>query len=413
MTIQGPPNWGQPQPPGYVPPGQIWYGTRPVSQQWQQQWQQPRQQQWQQQWQQPRQQWPAPSPQQSPLRPSKPRGSGRRVLVVIVGVIVSLILISAFLDGLSEFFGPGPTSTTTATAVTTRTTVRTTGASTTTTTSATTTTPTGEVYQNNDYRVPAINLTPPEIPSPETYAEATQLLRANRLYSQTVPSPTNCTAAALNPRTQSASQFEKGMNDFSACLMRVWDLTVQAASYELPRPQMVAYSTEINTACGKAETHNAFYCSGSQKIYFATDMYEVLPSAFSSYRYIAEMILAHEFGHAIQARTEILASGQAYETRESTESAANLWSRRLEAQADCLSGMFVSSVAKSQNLSDADRTRLLAVMKAIGDDTLSGNPSIDGEHGLARTRQAWFNAGFNSTAVGTCNSFTVAASEVR
>ena len=42
---------------------------------------------------------------------------------------------------------------------------------------------------------------------------------------------------------------------------------------------------------------------------------------------------------------------------------------------------------------------------AIGDDTLSGKPTIQGDHGLARSRLYWGQEGLANTAVSACNTF--------
>jgi predicted metalloprotease len=49
----------------------------------------------------------------------------------------------------------------------------------------------------------------------------------------------------------------------------------------------------------------------------------------------------------------------------------------------------------------------------VGDDTLSGKPNIEGNHGLGRNRQYWGNTGLGTSAIGSCNTFTAKASLVR
>lgn len=268
-------------------------------------------------------------------------------------------------------------------------------------------------YQNTGYRPPSIATSPYAFPDPATAAEREKYLTANALYQQTVPAPTNCPIGNLSPRSMTAEQLEAVMNEFTACLMRVWDLSLESAGYNLPRPEIVVYTTPINTPCGKTKDYNANFCTADQKIYFDHAMLEFYPKAIRDYPYITEYILAHEFAHAIQTQSGILAAEHYQQEAARTKAEANVWSRRLESQADCLSGMFVGSVLKSRGLTSTDLKNLRSAVRMSGDDIASGDDNVDGEHGLSDTREAWFSAGLQSTAIGTCNTFVVPASQVR
>ena len=50
---------------------------------------------------------------------------------------------------------------------------------------------------------------------------------------------------------------------------------------------------------------------------------------------------------------------------------------------------------------------------AVGDDQVTGNPSIVGNHGLARSRVYWGDAGIGSSSVNACNTFTAPRNQVR
>ena len=43
---------------------------------------------------------------------------------------------------------------------------------------------------------------------------------------------------------------------------------------------------------------------------------------------------------------------------------------------------------------------------AVGDDTITGEPDVDGNHGLARTREFWGTTGLGTSDIGKCNTFT-------
>ena len=54
-----------------------------------------------------------------------------------------------------------------------------------------------------------------------------------------------------------------------------------------------------------------------------------------------------------------------------------------------------------------------ATYQAIGDDTLSGDPQVVGNHGLARSRKYWGTKGLSTSGVNDCNTFVAAPNLVR
>ena len=60
-----------------------------------------------------------------------------------------------------------------------------------------------------------------------------------------------------------------------------------------------------------------------------------------------------------------------------------------------------------------DSDGILAIYVAIGDDTLSGDPKVLGNHGLARSRKYWGTTGLLTSAVGKCNTFVAPPNLVR
>ena len=50
---------------------------------------------------------------------------------------------------------------------------------------------------------------------------------------------------------------------------------------------------------------------------------------------------------------------------------------------------------------------------AVGDDTITGEPNVEGNHGLARTREFWGTTGLGTSDIGKCNTFTAPAAQVR
>ncbi len=266
-------------------------------------------------------------------------------------------------------------------------------------------------YENEGYQAPPADFNPPDLPSPNTYSQAQTWLTANALYKQNVPSPTDCKMTPISG-TNTAKELEAKLNDQMACLMQVWEPPVTAAGFELPRPPVTVYSSPVTTACGVMKEINAAYCAGDQHVYYAAKLLRALPSNVAATKYAAETVIAHEFGHAIQARTGMLIAGKALEQRASQNDAL-VMSRRTEQQADCFGALYVESVAQSQGLSRSDLQGLVNMTYYLGDDVLSGDPNINEGHGLGKDRQAWFARGVQTNAIGTCNTWTVPASQVR
>lgn len=271
----------------------------------------------------------------------------------------------------------------------------------------------GGGYVNEDYQAPPPDMNPPALPKVTTVEQATDLLTNNPLYQQAVPGPTRCDIQVINLTTASDAQLTAHMNDLMVCLMRVWEGPVRDAGFQMPRPPVSVYSAPITTACGKTGTKNAFYCPADQRIYYARDLPTVIPPAIRDSRFVIEMVVAHEFGHAIQARTGILVSSNALGEMTGTKAGANLYSRRTEVQADCFAGLFLRSVSQSAGMTQAELANISALARSIGDDTLSGKPSIDGNHGLAQSRQYWTELGLASTHARVANTFTAPENLVR
>ena len=266
-------------------------------------------------------------------------------------------------------------------------------------------------YANSAYVPPQPDPNPPALPKIATSAHDT--VTSSALYGQKVPNPTKCTVTTIDLAAASESELQSHMSDVVACLMRVWDVTVTKSGYAMPRPPVVVYSAAMATACGKLSTLNAAYCGSDQKIYYATDLPQAIPSQLRSSRFIVEVIVAHEFGHAVQARTGILTAAHGLADSASNEAESHEWSRRTELQADCFAGLFIRSVSKSTGITQQDLDNIASLMIAFGDDSLSKTNGVDGGHGLGTTRKYWMQLGLASTSTSVCDTFTVASDEVR
>ena len=266
-------------------------------------------------------------------------------------------------------------------------------------------------YQNDDYRVPPPDLSPPPLPSPDTYEDAQQLITSSPFYRQTVPAPVRCEASAINVASATDAQLEDHFTKAMACLVRVWEPPVTGAGLIIVRPSVTIYGSKTTTKCGSSGV-NAFYCAADQQVYYSNRLDDALPLVAKD-KWAADVVIAHEFGHALQARSGILISAKALGQNSDDEKTDLLYSRRLETQADCFSGMYIRAVSQSLGIQQSDLQGIEQTYRAVGDDQVSGDATILGNHGLARSRVFWGDTGLGASSVGACNTFTAPASQVR
>lgn len=268
-------------------------------------------------------------------------------------------------------------------------------------------------YANEDYSPPPPSENPPPLPSVTSAKQATDLVTNNDLYAQAIPIPTRCEAGQIDLIAASAPAVEEHLNELVGCLMRVWDQPVTDAGYEMPRPRVTVYTTQITTKCGKSLDRNAFYCPGDQAIYYAKNYAERLPPRVANSRFVAEDVISHEFGHALQARTGVMNAATGLASMQEERSGSMALYRRLEMQADCFSGQFLRSVAVSTGMTEKDLGDIAYDAYTSGDDVLSGDPDIDDAHGMGKNRQYWVELGLASTQIAACNTFVASAEITR
>jgi uncharacterized protein len=266
-------------------------------------------------------------------------------------------------------------------------------------------------YQNDEFTVPPPDTNPPPLPQPQTEAEAEALLTRNPFYRQVAPIPVRCNSQPINVATATDTQLKAHFTGLTECLMRVWQPPVTRAGFEIVRPSVTIYGSQITTRCGTSEV-NAFYCSADQQIYFSNLLPEHV-RVVADDKWAADVVMAHEFGHALQGRTGILISSAALGQISGDQSTELQFSRRSETQADCLSGMFMRAVSQSMGIQQSDVAGILDTFRAVGDDALTGAPNREGNHGTAASRVYWGGQGLGTSAVDTCNTFVAPVSRVR
>lgn len=268
-------------------------------------------------------------------------------------------------------------------------------------------------YKNEDYSVPAENLKPPALPRPQTEDQAEEWLTSNKLYGESVATPIRCELGNFDYESTSESELEDHLNSLMTCVLRLWGPTLESADFTPVRPHVTVHSQPIKNKCGETPMPNASYCAADQQIYVSSDLLRVVPASMRGNRFMIDLVLAHEFGHAVQGRSGMLLSSLVIENKNPDSPEANQLSRRTELQADCFAGMFMGSIKQTTNATESETRALGEMINSLGDDMLSTQDESEFDHGSGANRRKWMEIGMSSTSVSSCNTFVADADAVR
>ncbi|MFM8560748.1 MAG: neutral zinc metallopeptidase [Solirubrobacterales bacterium] len=166
-----------------------------------------------------------------------------------------------------------------------------------------------------------------------------------------------------------------------------------------------------DTACGTidADETGPAYCGDDRTM--------VLPAAFfrdeiidadNSGRNDAAVaaVVGHEFGHHLQTLSGI--EEVVDQAAEENPEVANLISVAYELNADCLMGIWMSSVDDEKRLEPGDLEEVLGALDKIGDDNLSVDAGVEVDpsefnHGTSAQRIYWFAEGFDTQDIDACS----------
>ena len=214
------------------------------------------------------------------------------------------------------------------------------------------------------------------------------------------------------------SDQDRAMGDFvSVTLADTEEVWTDIFATELGRSYrpvtLVLFSQVTQSPCGNASgATGPFYCPTDQKVYLDTDFFNTLSQQLGAQGDFAmAYVVAHEVAHHVQDELGILAKVNAVRARASAAE-SNALSVRIELQADCFSGVWARHAAETfGSIEQGDIAEAMTAAAKIGDDTLQRNagrrPMPDSfTHGSSAQRQRWFATGFESGAVGACDTFS-------
>ncbi|MFF2086598.1 neutral zinc metallopeptidase [Nocardia sp. NPDC058176] len=218
--------------------------------------------------------------------------------------------------------------------------------------------------------------------------------------------PASCDYAPWGTQVERARAF---FESAASCLEAAWKPVMEknGLPFESPTLSITATTAGITTPCtGSTSNFAAFYCSANKTIYMPISQLQT--DQFRDNWVIYLSVFAHEYGHHIQAQSGILLKANSERRTAGVQSDKGLeLSRRVELQANCFDGMFISSTKDGGSLTDSQVT--LAVRDSYGRGDRPGDMR---DHGTSDNGGQWFENGLEHNLTSRCNTFTASASEV-
>jgi len=186
------------------------------------------------------------------------------------------------------------------------------------------------------------------------------------------------------------------------CLNAAWGPLLTSANLPFEKPSLDASPSLKDGPCGAAPESDhavAYYCGRNRTIYMPTSRLRDNGGGDAPPTHLAT--LSHEYGHHVQAMTGLLRAADLKITDAGEKTPAGLeMSRRIELQANCFAGMFLTSAAGKGSVS-----ALLARQAEEDFQYAVEEKPENNAHGSATNQAQWAIAGFKSNSTTACNTF--------
>ncbi|MFC3890081.1 neutral zinc metallopeptidase [Lentzea rhizosphaerae] len=252
-------------------------------------------------------------------------------------------------------------------------------------------------------------------PAPVASTEPSTPVRPRAVY-RLADHPVLVNAASLAPITCTLPQFATTDKQLAAyyaagveCLDAAWGPLLTTANMPFEKPSLDASPDLKDGPCGAAPEADhavAYYCGRNRTIYMPTSRLRENGGGDAPATHLAT--LAHEYGHHVQALTGLLRAADLKITDAGEKTPAGLeMSRRIELQANCFAGMFLTSAQGRGSVT----TKLARQAQEDFQYAVEEKPE-NNAHGSAANQAQWAAAGFKSNTTTACNTFAASADEV-
>ena len=187
----------------------------------------------------------------------------------------------------------------------------------------------------------------------------------------------------------------------------MWTKVFQDAGKTYTRAPVVTFTSGTMSGCGPASAQTGpFYCPADHKVYLDLSFFQELSRRFGAPGdFAAAYVIAHEIGHHVQSELGI--EEQVRRQQQQDPGNANVYSVRLELQADCFAGVWARSTYNRGILDPGDIDEGLKAAAAVGDDRLGARSREQWTHGSSKLRVKWFRTGFDSGKASSCDTSDV------
>jgi predicted metalloprotease len=254
---------------------------------------------------------------------------------------------------------------------------------------------------------PAPSPTTPTEPSTPVRPRAVYRLADHPLLVKPVSlAPVTCQLPAFGVSDkQLAAYYTAGVE----CLDTAWAPLLASGNLPFEKPTLDASPELKDGPCGAAPESDhavAYYCGRNRTIYMPTARLRENGGGNAPATHLAT--LAHEYAHHVQALTGLLRAADLKITDAGEKTPAGLeMSRRIELQANCFAGMFLTSAAGKGSVT-------AALARQAQDDfqyAVEEKPE-NNAHGSAANQAQWASTGFKSNSTAACNTFSAPAPQV-
>lgn len=224
---------------------------------------------------------------------------------------------------------------------------------------------------------------------------------------------TQTSSAELTAADERAAQF---VSVTLADTEDVWaEIFARQVGEPYDPPTLVLFKGQTQSACGGASAATGpFYCPSEEKAFLDTDFFVTMEQQLGAGGdFAAAYVVAHEIAHHVQNALDILPQVNRIRATADQET-SNALSVRVELQADCFAGIWARAAQeKFGSLERGDIAEALNAAAQIGDDTLARNAGRfvlphTFTHGTSAQRQRWFQRGYDSGDISTCDTFSAA-----